>query len=409
MFSVLSATATGRSTSLFNEDISENHDALSAAVKGKRILAVGAAGSIGSNTVATLVKFAPHTLHVIDQNENAQAELVRQMRNSAEPMQVEDFQTLPLDYGSPATRLFMEQNKPYDLILNFAAIKHVRSEKDPFSILQMLDTNIIKQARFRDWIAATSPNADYFSVSTDKAANPVSFMGATKRIMEHVLFDGAREAGLTGRVTTARFANVAYSNGSLLQSFENRLARNEPLAAPKGIERYFVSLEESGQICTLASLLAPHAHVAIPRLDPKEHLVPLQSVAENFLSAHKLEPVHMSDEREACTRVAELRAKGQYPLLLTSANTAGEKPYEEFVGKGEKAVEINLKHMQAVPYIGIRSGNSVPHIVGQLSEYVAGEKSEAMGKDEIKNLIAQLEPDFLQSHIESKLNLDQRV
>ena len=238
----------------------ESDAAIRKAVTGKRILAVGAAGSIGSNTVHTLAQYSPKTLHVIDQNENALAELVRELRSTPEPFTIEDFRTLPLDYGSAATRMFMEAEKPYDRILNFAAIKHVRTEKDPFSILQMFDTNIVKQARFRDWIARTSPNADYFSVSTDKAATPVSFMGATKRIMEHVMFVWSEGPQIKGKITSARFANVAYSNGSLLQAFEKRLAQNHPLACPVGIERYFVSLQESGHICTLASIIPPHAH-----------------------------------------------------------------------------------------------------------------------------------------------------
>ncbi len=404
----LSMTATGRDRSLFHADLAEADKAICAAVTGARILAIGAAGSIGSNTVHTLVKYAPKTLHVIDQNENALAELVRELRSSPEGLNVDDFRTLPLDYGSAATKLFMASEGPYDRILNFAAIKHVRSEKDTFSILQMLDTNIVKQARLRRWIAQTSPDADYFSVSTDKAANPVSFMGATKRIMEHVLFDNARNAGLTGKVTTARFANVAYSNGSLLQSFENRLLRNEPLACPLNIDRYFVSLQESGHICTLASIIPPHAHIAIPRLDPKEHLIPLQQVAEAFLTHHGLKPEYFEDERTACTSVAACKAKGKYPLLLTSANTAGEKPYEEFVGKRETTREIGLPNMLSVPYAGLQHG-SMRDILNRLSKVVTGEDDAANSKDAIKAIIGSVEPDFLDSHIESKLNLDQRV
>lgn len=406
--SPLSKTATGRDSSMFTSDLIEVDKAIRDAVQGARILAVGAAGSIGSNTVHTLVKYAPKALHVVDQNENALAELVRELRSSPEGLSVGDFRTLPLDYGSAATKLLMTADGPYDRILNFAAIKHVRSEKDPFSILQMLDTNIVKQARLRRWIAETSPDADYFSVSTDKAANPVSFMGATKRIMEHVLFDGAREAGMTGKITTARFANVAYSNGSLLQSFENRLARGEPLASPLNIDRYFVSLEESGHICTLASIIPPHAHIAIPRLDPKEHLVPLQQVAEAFLAHHGLKPEFFEDERAACTSVEACRAKSKYPLLLTPANTAGEKPYEEFVGKRETTAEIGLPNMLAVPYAGVQQG-SMADVLSRLDKVVAGEDEASNSKDAIKEIIGSIEPDFMESHIESKLNLDQRV
>ena len=402
----LSETATHRAQSLFAPDMEAHADALRAAVEGKRVLAVGGAGSIGSETVKVLAGFAPAALHVVDQNENALAELVRQFRSRPGGLGVADFRTLPLDYGSAAMRQLLE-SEPYNRVLNFAAIKHVRSEKDVFSILQMLDTNIVKQARFRAWLAETQPDADYFSVSTDKAANPVSFMGATKRIMEHVLFDRARESGMRGRVNTARFANVAYSNGSLLQSFQNRLGRGEALAAPRGIRRYFVSLEESGQICTLASILAPHATIAVPKLDPEAHLVSLQSVAERFLEAHGLRARHFESESEALGAVEACRARGEWPLLLTPADTAGEKPYEEFVGEGETREEMGLGALAAVGYVSPPTGASVEDVVRELAAVVAGERST--DKAGVKALIARLEPRFQQAHIDAQANLDQRA
>jgi FlaA1/EpsC-like NDP-sugar epimerase len=405
----VSGIATGRSASLFREDIREAEGALREAIAGRRILAVGAAGSIGSNTVHVMARYAPAALHIVDQNENALTELVRQLRSQPAPLDVPDFQTLPLDYGAAATERLLAELGPYDRILNFAAIKHVRTEKDPFGILQMLDTNIVKQARFRDWIARHSPQADYFSVSTDKAANPVSFMGATKRVMEHVLFAGARAAGLTGRVNTARFANVAFSNGSLLQGFEHRLARGEPLACPRDIRRFFVSLEESGEICTLASVLAPHAHIAIPRLDPAVNLVELTRIAEAFLRHHGLEPEFFEDEREACQRVAQCRARGRWPLILTPPDTAGEKPYEEFVGVGETTAEIGLRELLAVPWTGIAPGVAFDDILAELSDLVTGVNRSPMTKDTLKALIGRIEPAFLERHIESARNLDQRA
>lgn len=404
-----SHVATKRTESLFAVDIADQQEAIAEAVRGKRILAVGAAGSIGSSTVHVLARYKPAALHVIDQNENALAELVRQLRSQPEPLGIEDFQTLPLDYGASATERLMKAEGPYDRILNFAAIKHVRTEKDPFGILQMLDTNIVKQHRFRRWIAAHSPEADYFSVSTDKAANPVSFMGATKRVMEHVLFDQAREAGLKGKVTTARFANVAFSNGSLLQSFENRFTRGEPLAAPRGIRRYFVSLEESGEICTLASIAAPDQHIAIPRLDPQECLVPLEDIAAAFLREQGVEPEIFEDERAACRSVDALRREGRWPLILTPANTAGEKPYEEFVGAGEAPVEIGLTNMLAVPYAGLSTSASLDEVTARLTTIIRGDDTRAYDKDALKAIIGELEPAFMQRHIESSRNLDQRA
>jgi len=405
---ILSKTATLRDASLFRDDLIAKDARIKHAVRGARILAVGAAGSIGSNTIHTLASYEPAALHIVDQNENALAELVRQFRSGPKPMKVEDFQTLPLDYGSPAMRLLLEQ-KPYDRILNFAAIKHVRSEKDPYSILQMLDTNIVKQDRFRTWISKTSPNADYFSVSTDKAANPVSFMGATKRIMEHVMFDKAREIGLKGRVNTARFANVAYSNGSLLQSFQNRFARGEVLACPLGIDRYFVSLEEAGHICVLASIIADHGQIAIPRLDPKTHLIPLQRVAEAFIRFQGFEPKIYHDEMKARCAVETCREQGLWPLLMTLSNTAGEKPYEEFVGKNEHKSDIGLSMMEAVSYVKARKNADVADVVARLGRIIKGQDNDGLNKDAIKHIIGELEPEFLSDHIDSDLNLDQRT
>lgn len=407
----LSSIATGRENSLFFQDFKDRHQDIAERVAGKRILAVGAAGSIGSNTVRTIARFKPKAIHVIDQNENALAELVRQLRSQPEPFDVPDFQLLPLDYGSELTRLFVAKNGPYDIVLNFAAIKHVRSEKDPYSILQMVDTNLVKQARFLDVLTAHSPKAGYFSVSTDKAANPSSFMGASKRAMEHVLFSEATASGFEGRITSARFANVAFSNGSLLQSFENRLAQRQPLACPRDISRYFVSLEESGEICCLASLFLNRNEIGVPDLDPETQLVLLPRVAEGFLRANNLEPKIYDDEDEARAGVSGDMAKGQYPLLLTPGDTAGEKPYEEFVAAGEEVRETGLKALRAVPYLPLENPAILTSVLETLSSVIAAPRDhvDLVDKDALKQQIARLEPAFMESHVVSALNLDQRV
>ncbi|EAU39973.1 predicted nucleoside-diphosphate sugar epimerase [Fulvimarina pelagi HTCC2506] len=401
------AIATGRDQSFFLGDLTVHENTLREAVAGKRILAVGAAGSIGSNTVFTLCRYGPRAVHVIDQNENSLAEFVRQFRSSHHAGNVRDLRALPLDYGSKAMRLFLEMEAPYDLVLNFAAIKHVRSEKDIFSILQMLDTNIVKQARFMGWVAQSAPDARYFSVSTDKAANPSSFMGATKRVMEHVLFDDAFSSRFRSPVTSARFANVAFSNGSLLQAFENRLARREPLACPDGIRRYFVSLEESGHICTLASLLLPSQHIGIPRLDPQTNLVPLRDIAEAFLRHNGFEASIYEEEASAKVNISKEIAAGRWPLILTKPDTAGEKPYEEFIAEGENAIEADLTSLQAVSYRSARTGE-VARVVDVLSRIVLSDEDTA-DKDGIKSLIGALEPRFLHTHRDSALILDQRM
>lgn len=401
--------ATGRSGSMFAPTLEVHRDVLTDRIKGARVLAIGAAGSIGANTAQTIAQFGPACLHLLDQNENALAEFIRQFWSMKTPPDIGDLRLLPLDYGAPVTKAFLSSQEPYDIVLNFAAIKHVRSEKDTFSILQMLDTNIVKQARFLTWLQETSPDARYFSVSTDKAANPVSFMGATKRIMEHVLFAPEIAGKQKGGVTSARFANVAFSNGSILQSFENRLARREPLAAPEGIRRYFVSLEESGHICTLASLLLPNQHIGVPDLDPEQHLVPIKTVATNFLAHHNLDARTYTSSAEAIANLENDAQTGHWPLILTPSDTAGEKPYEEFVAAGESRNDTGLGTIHAVPWAGLQHGGDIKALVTALEDLVLGRAPLPSDKLAIKKMLAMIEPEFMSNHIESAASLDQRA
>ena len=399
--------ATGRTTSLFAADLLGREQALRATLRGKRVLAIGGAGSIGSSTVSRLADLQPEALHVVDQNENDLAELVRQLRSRPEPMEIADFRTLPLDYGSAGFRFFLADQKPYDFVLNFAALKHVRTEKDPYSTLQMFETNLLKQARLMAALAKSGFEGRFFTVSTDKAANPSSMMGASKRAMEHVMFNSGTARQLKGIKTSARFANVAFSNGSLLQSFERRLARGEPLAAPAQTRRYFVSIKEAGEICTLASLWAPDQGIVVPRLDPEEHLVDMQDIAERFLRHNGYEPALYEDEEEACGSVALERNRKRWPLLVTRLDTAGEKPYEEFVAKGEQVVDIGLSSLQAVKYLPAPS-EAIDEMLAELESIIDADHVE-ITKDRLKLLLAKVEPAFLTSHRDSQLNLDQRV
>jgi FlaA1/EpsC-like NDP-sugar epimerase len=400
--------ATGRAGSLFEADIAQSEDALRAAISGKRVLAIGGAGSIGSSTVLQIAMRRPDTLHVVDQNENGLAELVRQLRSQPDIWSARDFQTLPLDYGSAAMRHLLVSQPAYDLVLNFAALKHVRSEKDPFSTLQMFETNLLKQERFMGWLAGTGFAGRFFTVSTDKAANPSSMMGASKRAMEHVLFNSAVAAALPGIKTSARFANVAFSNGSLLQGFENRLARVEPLAAPRDTRRYFVSLRESGELCVLAAALAPDRTIVIPRLDPEKHLVPLQTIAEDFLRHHGFEPAHYDDEREACAAARKDAENGRWPLLLTALDTSGEKPYEEFMTQHERAREIGLSNLHAVDYLAAER-QAIEAMLRETEALLGDASAGGLSKDRLKAVIAMVEPGFLATHKDAAANLDQRL
>lgn len=399
-----------RDRSPFIEECEARSSQLDEQIAGRRVLAVGAAGSIGSQTVKRLLRHRPSLVQVVDVNENALAELVRDLRSSLEgmPAGVGDFRTLPLDFGSPIFRQFLETEKPFDLILNFAAIKHVRSEKDVFSVLHMIDTNILKQAQLLGWLEVAGWRGRYFSVSTDKAANPSSFMGATKRLMEHVIFHREGHSGASER-SSARFANVAFSNGSLLQSFEIRLSKGQLLACPREIKRYFVTMAESGAICTLAALLVDDGSIAIPDLDPEENLVPLVDMAQAFLESRGLEAVPFDSEEEA--RAFLNRRNGdtrRYPLLLTPPDTAGEKPYEEFLARGETAHDIGLASLKGVRHL--KPAFDLAALIGELREVCRGGRGGAtLSKIGIKEIIARIEPEFAMTHVESTMHLDQRV
>jgi FlaA1/EpsC-like NDP-sugar epimerase len=340
--------ATGRDQALFTDDVQMRRAEIETAVRGERVLVIGGAGSIGAATVAELSRFNAAALHVVDLNENGLTELVRDLRSRAEGLKVDDFRTLPLDFGSPVMHRYLRDVAPYAVVLNFAAIKHVRSEKDSYSLLQMLETNVVKAYRLLEWLVQRGGTKRYFSVSTDKAANPVNLMGASKRLMEHATLGGPVGRDLT--VTSARFANVAFSAGSLLEGWLLRLEKRQPLAVPRATRRYFLSLREAGQLCLLAATCAPDRLIVIPDLDADKHLIELEGVARALLHHAGFTPAEYEDETDARGAVADDLAHGRYPMLLTPLDTSGEKPYEEFVGEGESIVDIGLRNLKAVRY-----------------------------------------------------------
>jgi FlaA1/EpsC-like NDP-sugar epimerase len=403
----LDSVATGRTGNLFAADLTASHDRMRAAVTGKRLLVIGGAGSIGSATIAALLPFAPATLVVVDQNENALAEQVRGLRSSGKPLPVRDLRLLPLDYGGGAMRRFLAGEPAFDAVLHFAAIKHVRSEKDDFSLMQMVETNLVKLERLIGWLADSGFTGRLFAVSTDKAANPTSFMGATKRVMEHVLFQSGAARLPRATITSARFANVAFSNGSLLQSFENRLAARQALAAPRDTRRYFVSREEAGTLCAIAATAVEHGSLLAPRLDPETHLVPLEGVARRFLDRYGLAARPYEDEAEALADVETCAARGQWPLLLTPLDTGGEKPYEEFVADGEDVRDIGLDALVTIthqPAEGAALRAALARLEAMLED-IDGRRPQEV----IKEAIAMVVPDFTRAHRASSHNLDQRA
>lgn len=401
----LTALATGRSHDLFADDIRQRRDELHRVLGGAKVLVIGGAGSIGAATVQLLARFNPRLLHIVDHNENKLADLVRDFRSRPEPLDLGELRTFPIDFGSPVMHRLIADNEPYDLVLNFAAIKHVRSEKDVYSLLQMLDTNVVKAARLLAWLGERQSGFRYFCVSTDKAANPASLMGASKRAMEHTIFSGEVAPESKAHITSARFANVAFSDGSLLDSFIKRLQTRRPLAVPRDIRRYFISLSEAGQICLLAACCAPRDNILICRLAAETDLRDLKSIAEAVLRQHGFEPRIYLDESEAKGRVQADMAQGKYPLLVTEPDTSGEKPFEEFVGAGETAVEVGLKNLMAIPY-SPRAKGAVADFLLKVERAIADPRQK-ISKEELSSWISALVPE-LQHHATGK-NLDERM
>lgn len=339
----MTAAVTGRGHSLFADDLARQAGRIATAVEGKRILVVGGAGSIGSATIRELVRQRPAALAVLDTSENNLAELVRTLRSASVPFAGE-LAVQPLDYGSALARAWLAQQRPFDLVLSFAALKHVRSERDAFSLLRMLEVNLLAADRFLAACRAQGHGRDgVFLVSTDKAAEPASLMGASKRAMELLLWSHP-----LARATTTRFANVAFSDGSLPWGFLQRLAKRQPLAGPSDVRRFLVSPAEAGQLCLLAALCAPDRHVLIPLLDPQRDAFAFAAVADAVLAAHGLTPAPFADEAAARAAVESEAKRGRWPVVFTPTTTSGEKEMEVFVGPGERDDECGLARCRAI-------------------------------------------------------------
>jgi nucleoside-diphosphate-sugar epimerase len=398
----LTSIVTGRTDSLFASDLEASGERVLAKVRDRRILVIGGGGSIGAATVRIVLDYRPSALHVVDHNENYLAELVRELRGRSAGIRDTDFRALPLDYGGSVMERFLADSPPYDVVLNFAALKHVRSEKDIYSVLQMFDTNVVRHIRFKRWLAEHRHGATYFAVSTDKAANPVSLMGASKRLMEDLIFDVA--AADSQSTTSARFANVAFSNGSLLQAFGYRLAKRQPLAVPRDTRRYFISHREAGEFCLLATCRIPDRHIAVPRVDATLRLQLLEDIACVYLDYWGWRAERYVDEAQARDDVERLAREGRWPLLLTPLDTGGEKPFEEFVGAGENPTDCGLANLTAVRHVPCL--NAEKKIFDQIAHWVT-EPDLAIAKSKFISAISDALPNF--RHAESERNLDQRL
>ena len=320
----------GREASLFGEDVAREQVRLRERVGGARVLVVGAAGSIGAATVKQLIPFRPAALHLVDPSENNLVELVRDLRSS-DGQPPDHFKTVAIEMGGLAFDRFLTSEKPYDHILNFAAMKHVRSERDPFSFMRMLDTNLFALHRLLEAVAFAPPRG-VFSVSSDKAVNPQNAMGASKAIMEAILWHHSE--GIP--CTSARFANVAFSDGSLLHGFIRRFEKGQPLSAPEDVQRYFISHTEAGQLCLLAAFTGNSRDIFIPRLTPQKDLLTFSHIARLFVESRGYRPRVFHDEAEARAFAARMQPSDrEWPCCFTPSDTTGEKPFEEFFHPGE--------------------------------------------------------------------------
>jgi FlaA1/EpsC-like NDP-sugar epimerase len=314
----------GRTDALFSSDISKHEQKLSRIVSESRFLVLGGAGSIGQAVTKEIFKRNPQKLHVVDISENNMVELVRDVRSSFGYIDG-DFQTFALDIGSVEYDAFIKADGQYDYVLNLSALKHVRSEKDPFTLMRMIDVNVFNT----DKTIQQSMDAGvkkYFCVSTDKAANPVNMMGASKRIMEMFLMRKSEQID----ISTARFANVAFSDGSLLHGFNQRLQKNQPIVAPHDIKRYFVTPQESGELCLMSCIFGENRDIFFPKLSEALHLISFADIAVKYLKQRGYEPHLCETEDEARELVKTLPAEGKWPCLFTSSDTTGEKDFEEF-------------------------------------------------------------------------------
>lgn len=314
----------GRDKALFLEDISENERELKSKVANSSFLVLGGAGSIGQSVTREIFKREPKKLHVVDLSENNLVELVRDIRSSFGYIKGE-FRTFALDIGSIEYDAFIKADGKYDYILNLSALKHVRSEKDPYTLMRMIDVNIFNTDKTIAQ-AIDKGAKKYFCVSTDKAANPVNMMGASKRIMEMFLMRRSKDIS----ISTARFANVAFSDGSLLHGFNQRIQKKQPIVAPNDVKRYFVTPQESGELCLMSCIFGENRDIFFPKLSEKLHLISFADIAIKFLKQRGYEAHLCKEEGEARELVHTLPEQNKWPCLFTGSDTTGEKDFEEF-------------------------------------------------------------------------------
>lgn len=388
----------GRSKELFTEDVLNNNDELKSIVSSSSFLVIGGAGSIGQAVTKEIFKRNPRKLHVVDISENNMVELVRDIRSSYGYIDG-DFQTFALDIGSIEYDAFIKNDGKYDYVLNLSALKHVRSEKDPFTLMRMIDVNIFNTDKTLQQ-STDNGTKKYFCVSTDKAANPVNMMGASKRIMEMFVM----RKSLDIKVSMARFANVAFSDGSLLHGFNQRIEKRQPIVAPNDIKRYFVTPQESGELCLMSCIFGENRDIFFPKLSEDLHLISFADIAVKYLEAKGYEPYLCRDEDEARELAKTLPQEGKWPCLFTSSDTTGEKDLEEFFTDKETLDMDRFENLGVIK----NEANFNDDLLNDFENIITGLKEKReWTKEQIVEIFFKMIPDF--GHKETGKYLDGKM
>jgi FlaA1/EpsC-like NDP-sugar epimerase len=388
----------GRTKELFNADLNVHEGMMRSRIADAKFLVIGGAGSIGGAVVREIFERSPLALHVVDISENSLVELVRDLRSSVGHIDG-DFRTFAVDCGSDIFERLVERNGPYDYVLNFSALKHVRSERDPFTLMRLIEVNILNTIRSHQ-IAKEHGAGKYFCVSTDKATAPVNMMGASKRIMEMFL----SVIGTNLPVSTARFANVAFSEGSLLQGFLTRLEKRQPLSAPRDVLRYFVSKREAGRLCLMSIMLGENGDIFFPHVKEELTLISFTDIATRLLKSRGLKPVICESEEEGRQMCRGPALAGSWPCYFFDSDTTGEKPFEEFHLPGES---VDYKRFEDIGVVRNRScGNDT--LLWEFKERI-GElrSSRRWSKTDLVSEMQRVLPGF--DHQEKGKDLDGRM
>ena len=388
----------GRTAPLFDTDIHHHETELAALVQGSRFLVIGGAGSIGQAVTREIFKRKPRALHVVDISENNMVELVRDIRSTLGYIDG-DFRTFAIDCGSREFAALMAAGQGYDYVLNLSALKHVRSEKDPFTLMRMIEVNVLNTISTIAQAQAGGARK-YFCVSTDKAANPVNMMGASKRIMEMFLMRASEALP----ISTARFANVAFSDGSLLHGFNQRFAKRQPISAPNDVRRYFVTPQESGELCLSSCLLGDNRDIFFPKLSEQLDLTRFSDIAVRYLESLGFEPCECASEDEARERAAELIAGKRWPVYFFASDTTGEKDFEEFYTGAETLDMARFENIGVIRNDAVYDASKLAHFLATIDRLRA---QPTWDKPELVDLFNHMIPEF--QHKETGKYLDGRM